>query len=78
MSVPDLKTLQDFEVSTEAMSLALTQHNQPELLRALSLLNPENVTRRCIYVADAAQRLKIPDALVDAIFDTAATIDKTL
>lgn len=77
MNISDLKNIQDIEVSTSAMRESLTQHNQPELLRALSMLSPGRVTRWCIHVVDATTRLGISKEEVDEFFNTAVAIDKS-
>lgn len=71
----NLADILDFEVSVPAMSKALTDAGQLELLRMLSRVAPERVSRRCIYVVDAAARCGLPNAEVDRLFAIAKEID---
>ena len=75
MELNSLKDIIDYEVSTASMNEALTFHNQIEMKKALTLLNPEKVTRRCIYVADAVNRFGLNKDEVENIFKTALEIN---
>lgn len=75
MELNSLEDIIDYEVSTASMKKALTFHNQIGMKKALTLLNPEKITRRCIYVADAVNRFGLSKNDVETIFKTALEID---
>lgn len=75
MELNSLEDIIDYEVSTASMDEALAFHNQTEMKKALTLLNPEKVTRRCIYVADAITRFGLSKNEVENIFKTALEIN---
>lgn len=75
MELNSLSDLEDYEVSTQSMCESLKVHGQMEILRAVTLLNPEKVTRRCIHVANVVNRFELVPQQVEDIFKTALQID---
>lgn len=75
MELDSLSDLEDYEVSTQSMCESLRIHGQTEVLRAVALLNPDKVTRRCIHVANVVNRFELTAQQVEDIFKTALQFD---